>query len=65
MMGEAPNFVGSNELKLNNVTMRDIVQFWLEHRWAGDPPQVASVTWRDDSVGGWYVVKLDEPEEKV
>lgn len=60
----APDFSGHNEIRLNTATMKDIVQFWLAHKWSGIPPKVDYVSLESTGTGSQTFIVRTVTEAK-
>lgn len=54
---------GNNELILNEATMIEIVQQWVESTVKGPPPVVKAVKYELEGMSGSFVVRLFGPAE--
>lgn len=48
---------GKNCLQLNQATMCEAIQYWLDSKFSGRAPRVESVTFKDGYEGDWFIVE--------
>lgn len=55
--------LGSNELRINEATMMEAVQLWLDSTFKENPPRVESVSEVGDNYSRVFQLKLSSPEK--
>jgi hypothetical protein len=51
---------GVNELRLNNDTMCEAIQYWLDAQMPGRAPTVTSVAYANNSTGPLFIVRTEK-----
>ena len=56
---------GNNEIRLNESTMVEVVQQWLNREMPNNTPKVTSVTSDNDNYAPGFTVKVSDQEQRA
>lgn len=55
--------VGNNELRLNEATMKEVLQYWIESKMVGTIPLVVGVDTTTDHYSKIFIIKLSDKQD--